>query len=103
MAATWPISPGVTAATASVCRAAVWRDRPNVPPGVEPHAGPNHRHRTVDTGRLRPGAADGCPTRRPLDRYVHAVAWDFAGLTDDEVTALWLHVRSVPPRPFGNK
>jgi len=27
----------------------------------------------------------------------------FAGLTDDEVGALWLYVRSVPRKSFGNK
>ena len=43
-------------------------------PGLEPHAGPDHRHRPLDAGRFRPGAAAGCPARRPRDRYVHAVA-----------------------------
>ena len=28
---------------------------------------------------------------------------NFSGMTDDEVQALWLFVRSVPPKPFGNK
>ena len=28
---------------------------------------------------------------------------NFSGMTDDEVKALWLFVRSVPPKPFGNK
>jgi len=27
----------------------------------------------------------------------------FRGMTDDEVHALWLYVRSVPPKPFGHK
>jgi hypothetical protein len=27
----------------------------------------------------------------------------FKGMSDDEVHALWLYVRSVPPKPFGNK
>jgi mono/diheme cytochrome c family protein len=41
------------------------------------------------------------PDGRSIDTFM---PWPyFAGLTDDEVTALWLHVRSVPPRPFGNK
>ena len=41
------------------------------------------------------------PDGRAIDTFM---PWPyFAGLTDDEVTALWLHVRSVPPRPFGNK
>ena len=28
---------------------------------------------------------------------------NFSGMTDDEVKALWLFVRSVPAKPFGNK
>jgi len=28
---------------------------------------------------------------------------NFSGMTDDEVQALWLFVRSVPAKPFGNK
>ena len=28
---------------------------------------------------------------------------NFSGMTDDEMKALWLFVRSVPPKPFGNK
>ena len=28
---------------------------------------------------------------------------NFSGMTDDEVEALWLFVRSVPAKPFGNK
>ena len=27
----------------------------------------------------------------------------FHGMTDDEVHALWLYIRSVPPKPFGHK
>jgi cytochrome c553 len=41
------------------------------------------------------------PNGRTIDPFM---PWPyFAGLTDDEVTALWLYVRSVPPKPFGNK
>lgn len=28
---------------------------------------------------------------------------NFADMTDDEVQSLWLYLRSVPPKPFGNK
>jgi cytochrome c553 len=27
----------------------------------------------------------------------------YAGMTDDEISAIWLYLRSVPPKPFGNK
>ena len=27
----------------------------------------------------------------------------FMAMTDDEVHALWLYVKSVPPKPFGHK
>ena len=41
------------------------------------------------------------PDGRAIDPFM---PWPyFAGLTDDEVTALWLYVHSMPPKPFGNK
>ncbi len=41
------------------------------------------------------------PDGRAIDPFM---PWPyFAGMTDDEVSALWLYVRSVPARPFGNK
>jgi hypothetical protein len=27
----------------------------------------------------------------------------FRGMTDAEIHAMWLYLRSVPPKPFGNK
>jgi cytochrome c553 len=27
----------------------------------------------------------------------------YAGMTDDEISAIWLYLKSVPPKPFGNK
>jgi mono/diheme cytochrome c family protein len=41
------------------------------------------------------------PNGRAIDPFM---PWPyFAGMTDDEVGALWLYVRSVPSKPFGNK
>lgn len=41
------------------------------------------------------------PDGRPIDPFM---PWPyFAALTDVEVSALWQYVRSVPPKPFGNK
>ena len=41
------------------------------------------------------------PDGRAIDPFM---PWPyFAAVTDDEVRALWLYVRSVPARPFGNK
>ena len=37
----------------------------------------------------------------PLDPFM---PWKtYAGMTDDEITAIWLYLRTVPPKPFGNK
>jgi hypothetical protein len=27
----------------------------------------------------------------------------YAGMTDDEIAAIWLYLRTVPAKPFGNK
>ena len=41
------------------------------------------------------------PNGTPINIFM---PWpNFSGLTDDEVKALWLYVRSVPAKPFGNK
>jgi hypothetical protein len=43
--------------------------------------------------------------RRPDGRAIDGfMPWrTFAEMTDDEIRALWLYLRSVPPRPFGHK
>ena len=41
------------------------------------------------------------PDGRPIDVFM---PWpNFSGMTDDEVRALWLFIRSMPPKPFGNR
>ena len=41
------------------------------------------------------------PDGRPIDIFM---PWpNFSGMTDDEVRALWLFIRSMPPKPFGNR
>jgi mono/diheme cytochrome c family protein len=75
---------------------------PNEPPASnltpDPTTGLAHWTRDDFARALREGVR---PDGRAIDTFM---PWPyFAGLTDDEVTALWLHVRSVPPRPFGNK
>jgi mono/diheme cytochrome c family protein len=75
---------------------------PNEPPASnltpDPTTGIGHWTRDDFARALREGVR---PDSRAIDTFM---PWPyFAGLTDDEVTALWLHVRSVPPRPFGNK
>jgi len=41
------------------------------------------------------------PDGRPINVFM---PWpNFSGMTDDEVRALWLYLRSVPAKPFGNK
>lgn len=41
------------------------------------------------------------PDNRPIDTFM---PWPyFSHMTDDEVKALWAYLRTVPPKPFGNK
>ena len=41
------------------------------------------------------------PSGTPIDPFM---PWKtYAGMTDDEIAAIWLYLRSVPPKPFGNK
>jgi mono/diheme cytochrome c family protein len=41
------------------------------------------------------------PGGRPIDTFM---PWPiYSRLTDEEVRALWLYLRSMPPKPFGNK
>jgi len=41
------------------------------------------------------------PDGRVLDEFM---PWkSFAKMTDNELTALWLYLKSVPPKPTGNK
>jgi mono/diheme cytochrome c family protein len=42
--------------------------------------------------------------KRPNRKELHtSMPWRQTSLmTDDELHAIWLYVRSVPPRPFGN-
>jgi hypothetical protein len=41
------------------------------------------------------------PDGSPLNEFM---PWKvFRGMTDAEYHALWLYLRSVPPKPFGNK
>jgi mono/diheme cytochrome c family protein len=75
---------------------------PDEPPASnltpDPATGIGHWTQDDFARALRQGVR---PDGRAIDTFM---PWPyFAGLTDDEVTALWLHVRSVPPRPFGNK
>jgi mono/diheme cytochrome c family protein len=75
---------------------------PDEPPASnltpDPATGIAHWRRDDFARALQQGVR---PDGRAIDTFM---PWPyFAGLTDDEVTALWLHVRSVPPRPFGNK
>ena len=42
--------------------------------------------------------------RKPDGTIVEFMPWkSWAGMTDDEIAAIWLYLRSVPPKPFGNK
>lgn len=43
--------------------------------------------------------------RRPDGRELHQfMPWrQFSRMTDPELSSLWLYLRSVPPKPFGNK
>jgi hypothetical protein len=80
----------------------VWRDRQTNPRASnltpDPTTGIAHWTQDDFARALRQGVR---PDGRAIDTFM---PWPyFAGLTDDEVMALWLHVRSVPPRPFGNK
>ncbi len=49
--------------------------------------------RVLREGRKRDGTA--------LDEFMPWRA--YAGMTDDEIAAIWHYLRSVPPKPFGNK
>ena len=41
------------------------------------------------------------PSGAPIDAFM---PWKtYAGMTDDEISAIWLYLKSVPPKPFGNK
>ena len=41
------------------------------------------------------------PNGTPIDPFM---PWKtYAGMTDDEIAAIWLYLRTVPAKPFGNK
>ena len=41
------------------------------------------------------------PSGAPIDPFM---PWKtYAGMTDEEIAAIWLYLRSVPAKPFGNK
>ena len=74
------------------------------PPGLPPAsnltpAGNVARWSEADFARaLREGRR---PDGRALNEFM---PWrSYAAMTDDEVRALWLYLRGVPPKPFGNK
>lgn len=74
---------------------------PDVPQAANltPHATGLEKRTEADFERaMRRGVR---PNGTPINIFM---PWpNFSGLTDDEVKALWLYVRSVPARPFGNK
>jgi mono/diheme cytochrome c family protein len=73
------------------------------PPGIPPAsnltpAGIGAWHEQDLRRVLREGKK---PDRSPIDPFM---PWKtYAGMTDDEITAIWLYLRSVPAKPFGNK
>lgn len=73
------------------------------PPGLPPAsnltpAGIGNWTEADLTRALREGKR---PDGSSLDKFM---PWEvFHGMTDAEVHAIWLYLRSVPPKPFGNK
>ena len=73
------------------------------PPGLPPAsnltpAGIGNWTEADLTRALREGKR---PDGTSLDKFM---PWEvFRGMTDAEVHAIWLYLRSVPPKPFGNK
>lgn len=73
------------------------------PPGLPPAsnltpAGIGNWTEADLTRALREGKR---PDGSSLDKFM---PWEvFRGMTDAEVHAIWLYLRSVPPKPFGNK
>lgn len=72
------------------------------PPGLPPAAnltpaGIGHWKEADLTRALREGKPDGTAINpfMPLDTY--------RNMTDLEIAAIWKHLTSVPPKPFGNK
>ena len=62
------------------------------PAGIGAWTEPDLR-RVLREGRKPSGAA--------IDPFM---PWKtYAGMTDDEIAAIWLYLRSVPAKPFGNK
>lgn len=41
------------------------------------------------------------PDGAPIDSFMPTRS--YAGMTDEDIHAIWLYLRSVPPKPFGNK
>jgi mono/diheme cytochrome c family protein len=75
---------------------------PNIPPASnltsDPATGIGSWSESDFERALRHGVT---PDGRAIDTFM---PWPvFARLTDEEVRALWLYVRSMPARPFGNK
>ena len=74
---------------------------PGAPPAANltPHASGLEKWTEADFERaLRHGVR---PNGTPINIFM---PWpNFSGMTDDEVKALWLYLRSVPAKPVGNK
>jgi hypothetical protein len=41
------------------------------------------------------------PSGKTIDAFMPVK--NFSDMTDDEVKAVWLYLKSLPPKPFGNR
>lgn len=75
---------------------------PNTPPATNLTPDPQTGIARWTEGDFARAVRQGVrPDGRPIDPFM---PWQyFAGLTNTEVAALWQYVRTVPPKPFGNK